>query len=155
IRPISELLEMDFESGSLFGRIIFRSPQCDYRIQRILTAGSTTLPTIFPRVVGEENSDSLPSKSPQPIFHWDPSVARTLTASRAQCGKIVQYQQIDVVQQWFQRTLSFLAPEIDSALHTICSKNTKSFIWNPTTQSEGDGSESLLQGSQWHLAIDI
>jgi hypothetical protein len=112
------------------------------------------LPTICPGVVDEENSNSLPSKFQQPILHWDPSVARTLTASRAQRGKIVQYQQIDIVQQWFQQPLSFLASEIDSAIHTICSKNTKSFIWNPTTQSECDGSEPLLQGSQWHLAID-
>src|SRR5262249_43217102 len=134
---------MDFESGSLFGRIIFRSPQCDYRIQRILTAGSATLPAIFPRMVDEEDNGSFPSKFQQPILHWDPSVARTLTASRAQRGKIVQYQQIDIVQQWFQQLLSFLAPEIDSAIHTICSKNTKSFIWNPTIQSECDGSESL------------
>src|SRR6516164_5950682 len=70
IYSIAQFLEMDFKSRPLLGRIVFRSPQSDHRIQSILTARRAALPAVRSGMMNQQNGDALPTQLQQPILDW-------------------------------------------------------------------------------------
>ena len=52
-KHLNQLFKMDFESGTLLGRVILGPAQGDDRIESVLTLRRAALPTVCPRVMDE------------------------------------------------------------------------------------------------------
>ena len=65
---------MDLESCPLFGRVVGRSPQPYHQVERILPAAGPSLFTIHSGMMNEEDGNSLPPESQEPVLHGQPRI---------------------------------------------------------------------------------
>ena len=79
-------------------RMVFRSSQGNDRIESILPPRRAALPTVRPRMVDEQNRDSLTPQFEQPVLHRHPGIAGTLASIRAERQKIIEDHEVDAAQ---------------------------------------------------------
>ena len=60
---------MDLESCPLFGRVVGRSPQPYYQVERILPAAGPSLATIHSGMMHEEHGNAFPAETQEPVLH--------------------------------------------------------------------------------------
>jgi hypothetical protein len=104
----AKLFKMDFESGTLLGRVILGPAQGDDRIESVFAARRAALPTVRTSMVYQQDRNALTPQFQQPVLHRQPRIAGTLAAICAERGKIVEDDEVNATQQLINRALPFL-----------------------------------------------